>query len=108
MRYYLIKILFVTEPFEFKHLKIYDSVSGAKEIKNLKNWRFDKYQTLMTSRRVAWTEDGNNFHNVYLQLPVEEYRKIPPLNRVMHVFISHVTPYLTQLKDNVETRGNDH
>jgi hypothetical protein len=108
VRFYLVKILFVTEPFEFRHLKVYNHESGAKELKNLKNWRYEKYHILVTSRRVAWTEKDSNLHNVYLQLPVEELRKIPPLNRVCHAFVSHVMPYITHTKDTLETPPDRH
>lgn len=105
MRFYLVKILFVTEPFEFRHLKVYGHESGLKELKRLKNWRYDQYHALITSHRAVWTEEKSNLRNIYLQFPVDPNIKIPPLNRIHHAFASHVMPYLTHKKDPFEDRG---
>lgn len=102
MRYYLLKILFKTNPFEFQHIKVYAPSTAVKELKNLERWRPRYYNVLMDTKRVVWTESGNGLRNVYIRIPATA--KLPPLVRMHHLFIAEVMPHL---KENVENRGRN-
>lgn len=102
MRYYLLKILFGTRPFEFKHFKVFNPKESARELKNLENCRPQYFNILMDTKRAVWTEPDNGLRNVFIRIPADA--KLPPLVRMHHLFIAEVMPHL---KENIENRGRN-
>lgn len=103
MRYYLLKALYITNPFEFKSFQVNGPKDALKTLGQLERWRPQHYKVLMDTNRVTWTEESTKVRNVFVRIPAEN--RIPPLTRIHHIFITDVMPYLNSQRTKSEDRG---